>query len=89
VIAEFVHYASKRLKPLGVQVSADVFGLSATRDLGIGQLPKRIGRYLDAVYPMVYRRISGRASTTSTTRTRTRARRSRTRSATSTASSPR
>jgi hypothetical protein len=54
VIAQFVHYASKRLKPLGVRVSADVFGLSATRDLGIGQLPKRIGRYLDAVYPMVY-----------------------------------
>jgi hypothetical protein len=54
VIAEFVHYASKRLKPLGVRVSADVFGLSATRDLGIGQVPKRLGRYLDAIYPMVY-----------------------------------
>ena len=54
VIAEFVHYASKRLKPLGVRVSADVFGLSATRDLGIGQIPRRIGRYLDAIYPMVY-----------------------------------
>ena len=25
--------------PLGVRVSADVFGLSATRDLGIGQIP--------------------------------------------------
>jgi hypothetical protein len=54
VITEFVHYASKRLKPLGVRVSADVFGLSATRDLGIGQVPKRLGRYLDAIYPMVY-----------------------------------
>src|SRR3712207_3607961 len=54
VIAQFVHYASKRLKPLGVQVSADVFGLSATRDLGIGQFPERLGRYLDAIYPMVY-----------------------------------
>jgi hypothetical protein len=53
-IAEFVHYASKRLKPLGVRVSADVFGLSATRDLGIGQVPRRISRYLDAIYPMVY-----------------------------------
>ena len=53
-IAEFVHYASKRLKPLGVRVSADVFGLSATRDLGIGQIPRRIARYLDAIYPMVY-----------------------------------
>ena len=53
-IAEFVHHASKRLKPLGVRVSADVFGLSATRDLGIGQVPRRISRYLDAIYPMVY-----------------------------------
>jgi hypothetical protein len=54
VIAQFVHYASQRLKPLGVRVSADVFGLSATRDLGIGQVPRRIGKYLDAIYPMVY-----------------------------------
>jgi hypothetical protein len=54
VIAEFVHYAAKRLKPLGVRVSTDVFGLSATRDLGIGQIPKRISKYVDAVYPMVY-----------------------------------
>jgi hypothetical protein len=37
-----------------VKVSADVFGLSATRDLGIGQVPRRIARYLDAIYPMVY-----------------------------------
>jgi len=54
VIAEFVHYAAKRLKPLGVRVSTDVFGLAATRDLGIGQIPKRISKYVDAVYPMVY-----------------------------------
>jgi hypothetical protein len=54
VIAQFVHYAAQRLKPLGVRVSADVFGLSATRDLGIGQVPRRLGRYLDAIYPMVY-----------------------------------
>jgi hypothetical protein len=54
VIAQFAQYASKRLKPLGVQVSADVFGLAATRDLGIGQIPRRLGRYLDAIYPMVY-----------------------------------
>ena len=54
VIAQFVHYAKQRLKPLGVRVSADVFGLSATRDLGIGQIPRRLGKYLDAIYPMVY-----------------------------------
>jgi hypothetical protein len=54
VIAQFVHYAAQRLKPLGVRVSADVFGLSATRDLGIGQVPRRLSKYLDAIYPMVY-----------------------------------
>jgi hypothetical protein len=53
-IPAFVHYAAKRLHPLGSRVSVDVFGLAATRDLGIGQLPRRISRYVDAVYPMVY-----------------------------------
>jgi hypothetical protein len=50
----FVQYAAKRLHPLGARISVDVFGLSATRDLGIGQLPRRVSRYVDAVYPMVY-----------------------------------
>ena len=54
VIASFVHYAAKRLRPLGVRVSVDVFGLSATRNLGVGQVPRRLARYVDAVYPMVY-----------------------------------
>ena len=53
-IPAFVQYAARRLHPLGVRVSVDVFGLSATRDLGIGQLPRRVSRYVDAVYPMVY-----------------------------------
>jgi hypothetical protein len=53
-IARFVHYATKRLKPMGVRVSVDVFGLSATRDLGIGQSPRRLARIVDAIYPMVY-----------------------------------
>ncbi len=53
-IANFLKYASSRLKPLGVRVSADVFGLSATRNMKIGQRPDRIARYLDAIYPMVY-----------------------------------
>jgi hypothetical protein len=54
VITNFLTYASKRLKPLGVRVGADVFGLSATRNMGIGQLPERIGPVLDSIYPMVY-----------------------------------
>jgi hypothetical protein len=54
VIAAFVQYAAKRLRPLGVRVSVDLFGLSATRDLGVGQVPRRLARYVDAIYPMVY-----------------------------------
>ena len=53
-IARFAHYATRRLHPLGVRVSVDVFGLSATHDLGIGQVPRRLAKYVDAVYPMVY-----------------------------------
>jgi len=53
-IPAFVQYARKRLHPLGARVSVDVFGLAATHDLGIGQVPRRISRYVDAVYPMVY-----------------------------------
>jgi hypothetical protein len=53
-IASFLRYAYEQLHPLGVRVSADVFGLAATHDLGIGQVPKRIAPYLDAIYPMVY-----------------------------------
>ena len=53
-ITRFVQYASSQLKPLGVRVSIDVFGLSATHDLGIGQVPGRLAKYVDAVYPMVY-----------------------------------
>jgi hypothetical protein len=54
VITGFAKYASEKLKPLGVRVSADVFGLSATRNMGIGQRPKKLGQYLDTIYPMVY-----------------------------------
>ena len=50
----YVKYASPRLRRLGVRDSVDEFGLSATRDLGIGQFPRRIAPYVDAIYPMVY-----------------------------------
>ena len=53
-IAAFLRYASGRLRPLGVRVSAAVFGLSATVDVGVGQDPRLIGRAVDAVSPMVY-----------------------------------
>jgi hypothetical protein len=54
VIAGFLEYASERLKPLGVRVSADLFGLSATRNMGIGQKPSLLAEHVDALYPMVY-----------------------------------
>lgn len=53
-VAAFLRYAASRLHPLGVRVSVDVFGLSATRDLGIGQLPGRLAHAVDTVYPMAY-----------------------------------
>jgi hypothetical protein len=53
-IAGFLRYAASRLHPLGVRVSADVFGLSATHDLGIGQDPQRVGKAVDTIYPMAY-----------------------------------
>jgi hypothetical protein len=53
-IARFVQYASRQLKPLGVRVSVDTFGLAATHDLGIGQVPRRLAKFVDAIYPMVY-----------------------------------
>ncbi len=54
VIADFAEYARERLEPLGVRVSAAVFGLAATRDLGIGQRPRALAQHLDTIYPMVY-----------------------------------
>jgi hypothetical protein len=53
-IARFVHYAARRLRAEGVRVSVDVFGLSAARDLGIAQSPRRLAKFVDGVYPMVY-----------------------------------
>src|SRR6266550_2809420 len=53
-IPAYLRYAVARLHPLGVRVSADVFGLSATHDLGIGQYPQHVGKVVDAIYPMVY-----------------------------------
>ena len=54
VIADFVQYAKKRLEPHGTRVSTAVFGLSATRDLGIGQVPRWISKYVDNLSPMSY-----------------------------------
>ncbi|HYG58463.1 MAG TPA: putative glycoside hydrolase [Symbiobacteriaceae bacterium] len=56
VIADFLAYARKELRPYGVWVSADVFGLvtSLYDDLGIGQHLEEISAGVDIVSPMVY-----------------------------------
>lgn len=55
-IAGFLAAARKRLHPLGVTVTADVFGLSMneSRDVGIGQQWERISAVTDGILPMVY-----------------------------------
>ncbi len=54
LIASFAAYAHDRLAPLGVRVSTALFGLSATRDLGIGQVPHWISQHVDQIHPMSY-----------------------------------
>src|SRR5262245_4729794 len=49
-IPAFLQYARSRLDQYGVRLSAAVFGLSAARDLGIGQLPKRMAPFVDTIY---------------------------------------
>lgn len=56
VIGKFLKQAKEILEPLGVKVSADVFGLtcSAKDDLGIGQDFVLIAQNVDIICPMVY-----------------------------------
>jgi hypothetical protein len=58
-IPAFLRYARSRLEPFGVRISAAVFGLSGARDLGIGQLPRKMAPYLDTVYAMTYPSLFG------------------------------
>lgn len=59
LIASFAEYAKQRLSPLGVRVSTALFGLSATRDMGIGQVPAWISRSVDQIHPMAYPALYG------------------------------
>lgn len=56
VIRDFLKYAYQELNPLGVKVSADLFGLtcSAKDDLGIGQKFEKVAEGVDIICPMVY-----------------------------------
>ena len=58
-VPAFLRYAKSRLEPYGVRISAAVFGLSGARDLGIGQLPRKMAPYLDTVYAMTYPSLFG------------------------------
>jgi hypothetical protein len=55
-IEGFLENAYSALKPLGVCVSADVFGLTAwkTDDFGIGQVLEKMAPHLDVICPMFY-----------------------------------
>jgi len=55
-IAGFLNEAKRRLHPLGVAVTADVFGLSPNdpRDVGIGQQWETIASTADHILPMMY-----------------------------------
>jgi len=52
----FFEYLNKELKPLGVPLSADLFGMTMTNsdDLNIGQVLENTLPYFDFVAPMVY-----------------------------------
>ncbi len=55
-IGKFLETARAALKPLGVQLSVDVFGLVAwkTVDFGVGQLVETIAPHVDVICPMLY-----------------------------------
>src|SRR3989441_165734 len=55
-VREHITLLRNRLKPLGVPVTFDIFGLtaSATDDLGIGQVWEDFTHVADVVLPMVY-----------------------------------
>ena len=59
LIADFAAYAQRRLAPQGVRISTALFGLSATRDLRIGQVPAWISHHVDHVSPMAYPSLYG------------------------------
>lgn len=56
VIRDFLQYAYQELNPLGVKVSADVFGFVCTAqdDLSIGQFLEKLAPHVDILCPMVY-----------------------------------
>ncbi|MBM4763807.1 GTP-binding protein [Bacillus sp. B15-48] len=56
VISEFLTYATEQLRPYGVFVSADVFGIATSdpTDSGIGQQWEMLNPTVDVLSPMIY-----------------------------------
>lgn len=56
MLEDFFKYVHDELKPLGIVISADLFGMTATNvdDLNIGQVLERTLPYFDFIDPMVY-----------------------------------
>ncbi len=57
IITEFTKYAYESLKPLGVYVSADVYGAIISSDVDggiVGQNYVEMAKYLDYICPMIY-----------------------------------
>jgi len=55
-IGKFLEYAKTRLKPDGIIISVDLFGLIAwkTEDFGVGQVLEKIAPHCDVICPMLY-----------------------------------
>ncbi|MDJ0782614.1 MAG: putative glycoside hydrolase [Desulfosarcinaceae bacterium] len=55
-IGRFLEKAYAALKPTGVTLSADIFGLTAwkTDDFGVGQILEAMAPHLDVICPMLY-----------------------------------
>jgi hypothetical protein len=50
----FLAAARKALKPYGVKIGIDLFGLAADHELGIGQDVARMAKHVDVISPMLY-----------------------------------
>lgn len=55
-IGQFLETAYRELKPTGVTISVDLFGLVAwkTKDFGVGQNIEAMAPYVDVICPMLY-----------------------------------
>lgn len=55
-IGKFLAYANSKLKPAGVVISVDLFGMTAwkTADFGVGQVLEQVAPHVDVICPMFY-----------------------------------